>query len=311
MEIDGSDRFPELTLRRSDVLIAVCGYEVRSRHVSGLLRHQTCRRLCIDFETVEDETYRINREWFSQHGFDFVSATSTGLTSRLRDYVYGDEPPPELPLTVVADLSSMSRYIMASVIESLIGSVPQHKTKIHLVYNLSGYTPPPPDVVDVLKSEPVSTYFAGELGDTSTPVALIVGLGYEPGRALGCLDQFEPRVAFAFRPTGSDSRFRPDIDSANASFLELIGEEHVLEYEVTRPMELFQQLQSLVRGLGASARVVVVPFGPKIFAASALLLSVIERTNLSIWRVTGEAFEEAKDRAPTDEFSVFSITVEP
>jgi hypothetical protein len=132
-------------------------------------------------------------------------------------------------------------------------------------------------------------------------------VGYEPGRALGCLDGFEASSAFAFRARGGGPEFERDVDEANADFFGVIGGDQVFDYDVRDPMATFASISSLVTGLSRSTRVVIIPFGPKIFAAAAMLAAITSRSDAAVWRVSGEHFEEPALRPPTNNFCHFRV----
>jgi hypothetical protein len=308
MDVTGDGTFPEIALSASDCLIAVCGYEKRSLNVVERFKNTEVRRIGIDFETIEIPGYPENRTTMDSHGFDFIPARAFDLVQQIRRKISSAGSTLEqVEPIVVVDVSSMSRSVLAQTIEALVAVGAPSAKAIYFVYNSSAYTYPPSTVIDVLKSQPASPFFAGSLDDSSRPIALIMGLSYEPGRALGCMDQFEAVDVFAFRPHGGDSRFQADIDESNRVFIDLIGEERVIPYSVENPMALYNDLRSLVLGLTVSHRVVVVPFGPKIFSTAAMLIALDQPRGVSIWRVTGETFEPPVQREATEIFCFYRI----
>lgn len=300
---------PGLPVREQDArhaVVACCGYESRGTYIAKHILSEADNRVCLDFESTDSEVYLANKEWFTRNDFRFIPSDAKA-TAALHDWVSGFLAQGEGKCVVHVDISSMSRTLLAACIEAVVAHK-EDRCTLKLLYCPSRYVPRPKDVVPVVSSAPVSAFFAGTIRDSSEPISLIIGVGYEPNRALGCLDQFEASNAYAFRARGGELGFESDVDEANRDFFAVIGRDHILDYDVDDPMSAFYGLSSLVSGLGSASRVVIIPFGPKIFAAAALLVAIGEGRHAAVWRVSGEAFESPTERPPTDRFCHFSVS---
>jgi len=138
--------------------------------------------------------------------------------------------------------------------------------------------------------------FAG-LSFPHRATALVVGLGYDPGRALGIHEELDPNVVASFvaRPA-VDVRYERSTLEANRDFLELVDEALRFEYPILDFLTTFQRLDGICRGLSAEAGTVLVPLGPKIFALASFLVAARQR-EVSVWRVSAGTRADPVDRA--------------
>src|SRR5207237_63415 len=135
-------------------------------------------------------------------------------------------------------------------------------------------------------AEPLGWPFAGVHRDASLPLALIVGVGYEPDRALGVFDSIECSASLVFVPIGPDPRYLADVLTANQPLLDVVGQQGRVDYDLNHPLDVMQKLASVCGGLVNDHRIIVVPMGPKIFALCTLLVAWNLQFAASVWRVS-------------------------
>jgi len=126
-------------------------------------------------------------------------------------------------------------------------------------------------------------------------LAAIIGTGYEYGRALGILEYLEPSAAWIFNPTGVDDKYDKALTRVNKDLYTLIPRSQVSHYNIDETLACFERIESLVFGLRERSRVLLCPFGPKIFALVCLLVAEIHRPKVTVWRVSGEQSEDPTD----------------
>ena len=99
-------------------------------------------------------------------------------------------------------------------------------------------------------------------------------------------NNLQPDRAFAFIPSGSDSRFEAAVKKANFDFD--FGYENIrlAPYEIHHPLALLDRLLTLTSDASLTERVVIVPHGPKIFAALATMVGLIRAPLITVMRVS-------------------------
>ncbi len=200
-------------------------------------------------------------------------------------------------LRVAVDISSMTRRRLASVLltaDALADS--GRPVQVDFFYCPAEYQPADPSPSSAMEAGPVLPEFAGRLRSVSLPVGAVIGLGYEPQRALGAFELLEPSRAWSFRPYGGPERYGTDVLSANRPLLEILGSEAVFDYDVSAGADLLYALDSFVFALESEYRLVLIPMGPKIFALSCLLLGLgSDRSRPAVWRIGERVYDTARD----------------
>lgn len=174
---------------------------------------------------------------------------------------------PSASETILVDMSSCSRSTIATVLLVLSAAI-ESRLQLTIAYALSEFDEPPNGELPSHISEPVVGDLAGWSDDLSKPPCAIIGLGFEPGRALGCIDYLEIPEVRLFMLLRNRCRFLAAVESANALLIEQARKENVLPYDVTEPSTTHQKLESLVRGLFPICRPVLIPLGPKFFCGA-------------------------------------------
>lgn len=129
---------------------------------------------------------------------------------------------------------------------------------------------------------------------------MVAGLGYEYGLAVGLINRLEPRLTVCFRAVGHDPRYEEACRIANLDFDFGGNPTEVGSYPIRNPAVAFDYLENVVYGMSKSFRVVIVPLGPKLFAALATLIAIKNFSIVSVWRVAAQL--EVSDVTPCAEF---------
>lgn len=292
-----------------DIRLFVCGYESRSPFVSQQHADNSGSTIVLDYECKNVIQYNINHDYFSS----IIDAKFIGVNelmvatlkvklaeiiSKLKDK----------EVTVLFDVSSCSRSVMARVL-LVLNDVLVQPSKVTCVYALSAFSMPPNGELPSHISEPVVGDLSGWSDDLAKAPCAVIGLGFEPGRAIGCMDYLEIPEVRLFMPVGVDGRFADAVRAANAVLIDEAGSSNVLPYDVLDPSSTYQKLESLVHGLLAQYRPVLIPLGPKMLAALSIILAIKLHPRVCVWRTSAGSGEEVEDKVASGEISVFTTTL--
>jgi hypothetical protein len=203
------------------------------------------------------------------------------------------------PLQVLLDISSMPRCVMAGVIAAFEDMPSPHTSiEITVTYCLAKYVPPPSKQLSNKIAKPVHPNFTGFALDPGLPVASIVGLGYEKGKALGAVEYLQSADWWVFVPTSEESRYLRKVQLHNATILNGVRDQQKFEYSVHSPLNVLTRLESLVASLVRTHKPVLLPFGPKIFFFCALLTALVHK-RCAVWDVSGDSEPIRTDVTPS------------
>lgn len=288
--------FANDSLEEWDVLVGAVGYEHRSRHVPLTWAERSQLRIASAFDTHKTLSYADNWRALADRGFNIEEHAEGEIRYWLYKHLLDIEARSDAPLRLGIDVSSFSRSRLAQLILAAADIAMIRDVTIDFGYAPATFIPPAEadTIIEVLG--PVTPEFAGWTDEPETPTTCIIGLGYEPERAVGALEYLEPVGAWAFTPTGVDDRYDSSLERANETVWDANPRPVRIVYGVDQPLWTFVQLESLVFGLKRMTRPVLVPFGPKIFAAMCLLAALAHQPETAVWRVSGGQSEEPLDR---------------
>lgn len=216
---------------------------------------------------------------------------------------------PDSPIGICLDVSCMSRSLMGALIASVKALATRHRVELKLIYTLTKFNKPPENWSTVIRRiGPVHPEFAGWTSRPELPVAVIVALGYERGKATGAVEYLEPRDKWIYVPNSPEKRFLHEVETQNKKLLaDAVG--HRLDYDVTSPVDAYHSMLSLVRGMQNLSRPILLPFGPRIFFALSLLVTLLIE-EASVWYVDGENTESTDNLQPSGNTVLFSCRIE-
>lgn len=289
-----------------DVLIAACGYEGRARAVAQEFHDVAKKKLAIGFTTQHELEYRANSEWFESAGFDFLEVSDSVFRETVDQYLLQCASD-RSELSVEVDISCFNRSRLAHLVDAL-RSLPTKEVKVTFRYSIAEFTPPVEDVAPTVSVEPVIPQFAGWTTRPDRPPAAIVGLGYEPNKAIGIVDHLEINNAtWAYYPLGPIPEYYQRVLEANQSLLDIIqADGRCQPYDLNEPTQLFSEMNSLVDKLKTHFNAVLIPFGPKLFALVALLVATLH-DDVGVWRVSSGSLEMPVNRKPSGHIVSVSV----
>lgn len=251
-----------------DVFIHALGYEHRS--VEFLRRDiiQAKTTLSVALQTSSLLSYDQNARICQQKGTVFVPAS--GVRDAIKEVFKARKKP---SLNIVVDISSLTRRLIAEVLVELCF----HKSsieKVTLFYTPQEFSDPEPNFAKMGALRAITPELTAFDSDPDQPIALMLGLGFEYGLGLGLIDLIEPEQTICFRATGFDLRYDEAVKSANFDFDFSTANLLVQPYSLTDPLRAYSSMNNIAYGLLASHRIEIVPLGPKIFSAYAVLLAL-------------------------------------
>jgi hypothetical protein len=270
--------------RESIGVIAACGYESRSSTITDIVSRQVSVRKVIAFEEADSLFARQRNEVvFRDAGFHVIQSsggkpgTIFNAVEELLSSATAQRP------GIIIDISSMTRVWHGGVVRALMRSA-RSAGVTYFVYIRAKFSPPAKDSSHTEVVAPVEGF--ASLAPPNLPIALVVGLGYEPERALGLHQLLDPEKTVVMVPRlGKQDRFFTAVKRSNADILGRLPKGNVFEYPVDQPAATFRMLESISIGLAHNYRVVLASLGPKLFGIDCFLLAS-RHPEFSVWRVS-------------------------
>lgn len=289
------------------VLIATCGYEQRSVQFSRVENVGSYDRIfIIDYVSEGIHSYDRNKcELLDSLPADRTSWVRSDCLSELLT---------ALPSVGVAgkrmdiDCSSMDRSALAKILANVKARSESYES-LNILYFPQTFLPPSFNLEAVNRFGPIARQFSGSSRSSSERMCLIMGVGYEFGKAIGAQDYLEPDEMYAFHPIGTDPGFEQAILKANSSF-DFVGDpEKVIAYPLHDPAALLDNLLALIDFKRRTHRVMLLPMGPKIFAALCLVVALRFHPDIRVWRFSTEdpSRSNARDAYPSGERIAFDV----
>lgn len=289
-----------------DALIYSVGYEARSRHVAEVLRLRCQRLVALGFLSHHTLSFDVNARWAKKYAHWFECLPAQEIVGTVEEQILKAVETAEGRVRIAVDVSSFSRDRLGSVIlATLAVAADQPEAVVHFLYAPARFSRSPAADVGEIGVADLIDGFVGWAFDPAQATVAIVGLGYEPGRALGAIELLEPGRLALYLPRGIDGRFDRASETANAGLLGPVSRD-VREYRVLRPRTLYGELAEIASGL-PDLRPVFVPFGPKVFACCAMLVSALAEEAVPVWRISGGELEPPRQRSAVGEIAGLEV----
>lgn len=272
-----------------DLGIFGLGYESRSLDCFVGRGSGCSRSVAIGYSYfLEEFDYRSNKESFLDRGAEVRETDDKGLLQVLQNLIdpsqLGQEP------TILLDISVFSRHRLCKILWFLFGSLPVG-ARVVVNYSVAEFVDPPVLGYPVRQFGPVIEELNTLPGRPSLPISVIVGLGYEPEKALGAVGVLDPGTVFFLVPLGVDSRYEESVRVSNQALLASYGSQAQLTYSIERPYSTYIDLKGLLSRLRLESRVMILPLGPKVLSAISIVLAWEYYPDISVWRVSSEEAE--------------------
>jgi hypothetical protein len=211
-------------------------------------------------------------------------------------------------LRVGIDISSMNRTMIANTVMALC-QASRFFEGIEFYYMPANFREPDQDFPTIENIGAVIPEFSGQDVDTSLPVCIVMGVGYEYGLAVGLINRIEPARAICFAATGHDEQYVSAVRQANLNFEFGLPNIYVSEYNVLDARTGFKLVSDVVSGVIRGARAVLVPMGPKLFALICNLIALRFFGAVAVWRIVSEP-GAIRDSFPDRRFVTAEIDME-
>lgn len=298
----------ELRRNEYDLAIGSAGFERRARYIIEEFQPKAAVAWAPAFVNRQVLEFDRNNKVLSGLGYDTTPVDDGSFRDHLDKKIQQSLGNSDhgSSIRVVVDVSSMSRLRMATIVDAF--RFLPHKTTVHIdfVYSVSAFAAPPKENLPIVECGPVTPEFAGWSYDPSLSAAAVFGAGYEQDQVIGVLDLLEAAEVWVFVPDGPDGKYLQSVNEANETLWEEVPENQRFYYKVLRPFETFTQVESLLYGLRARRRPVVVPFGPKSFTVVCLLACASLGPQIPVWRVSTGQSETPEDRIGTSDIAGIS-----
>lgn len=290
-----------------DLAIFGLGYESRSTAAYKKFATEAKTVIIVGYETNRNAVkYAENRLFYQENEVEIIENDCDSIINTVKERVIDLLKEIKSP-KIFLDITVMSRHRMANIIYNLLTDLSKGSI-ITICYNLSYYIEPPCGLQPVKKLGPIIDELSGDLGSLSMPTSIVFGLGYEEHKALGVYNYYDADYSYAFIPKNQYSDFESKVKLNNTPLLNAISEHNTFYYDVTNPYATYIDLKSLIISLTDISRTILVPLGPKIFAAIAVILGFELYPKLPVLRVSSLHSEEPVERASHKEV-LFSIII--
>lgn len=269
---------------RTDFFVGCIGYEDRS---TFLLRESFCAP---GISHILFDYHAVNAGGLGLCSYDRNVEIANRVGPKIeRDFeaflkLFSAELEAKEDATLVIDITSFDRAKLAGLILEVF-RLKRAPRQVRLMYSPRSFEHFEVLKFDVVQSfGPVLPEFFGSADGFEKPLSLILGAGYEYGKAVGAVDTLEPDHIYCFRPTGTDPRFDEEIDRANVNFSFISTQENIFRYDLNDAYSLYSDLRKLIEHESVEQSVLVLPMGPKLFAALCLLIATAMHPRVMVWR---------------------------
>jgi len=291
-----------------DLLLGTIGYEHRARYIAEHLRIKATQRIAIGFQLDRIFNYEENSNWYRSAEFEIHHLDDASFGRLLKDRLteIARQPKSNDAVRLCIDISSMTRIRMAMIMQLLVDARLGIPLEADFLYAMASFSPPPTSSVPNRHVGPVLPSFSGWWTAPERPLAAAVGLGYEENKALGAVEHIQASSIWTFQPISPIQAYSPALDQANRTLLNLVPPENKFNYRVDRPFDAFVELESFTFGITRNHNLVLLPFGPKVFALCALMVGLLH-PEVAVWRVSGA--EEPSDRRASGDVCGLGLSI--
>ena len=290
-----------------DLLLYTVGYETRSGYA---VQHVSANdHIAMHYDEIDQFSYKSNLRFASERSHALLNVKQSDeneIYEQIDHKLAALAKSNSGPLVVGLDISSMQKELISSILSQLFLLSNSHDISLKIIYSSGEYKPPPKQSGVYTDFHPISG-LEGWTIYPENPLTVVLGLGYEQDQAAGVLEYFDPSGAWAFLPMGDDDRFLESVKESNESLwnFELLKDHCFLNYKVDQPGLLFSEVRGLIDALRRRSRVAIVPAGPKIYSAVAILVALELESEVSLWRASSHDHVEISDTMPSGKIIQF------
>ncbi|EIV1853394.1 hypothetical protein ACHELK_003149 [Vibrio vulnificus] len=295
------------TVNYYDLAIVGLGYESRAITTCNSVKDNLNSIIAVGYrEHTSAYSYKSNYSFYQELNANIIEENDQELFKKLHSIINTDWA--NRQINCLLDITVMSRTRLATILMLLMENLKKGST-IRICYELAEYSSPSKEISPIRKIGPIIESLSGSMGDIELPSSIVLGLGYELGKAIGISNYLDTEQQYLLIPKSIDSRFEDDIYSNNKSLIESTSKNCIFEYDVCNPYVSYLNLRELLIAISEVSRPIVVPLGPKILSALCVILSKEMDYSLPIWRVSSEHNEVPVDRRSSGHMYELSLRI--
>ncbi|NVJ62467.1 MAG: hypothetical protein HWE27_18910 [Gammaproteobacteria bacterium] len=291
-----------------DLSIIGLGYESRAEYQFNKNKEILGHIVSVGYDKYTNFfNYPGLKDKYKSSGIDIIEGNDDDVIFNTINWL-NDEICTDKPINVFIDITVMSRKRLSALIYHLLENLPK-KSTLTISYELSSFVQAPSGLSPIRKVGEVIPQLSGDIGDLNYPTSVVLGLGYEEGKALGLVNFIDAEYNYIFVPIGKDIRFDRTVSDNNRILFEGIPENRIFKYRLEHPYNTYLDLRDLVLSISEFSSPLLAPLGPKIFAAISVVLAKELDQGMPVWRVSSEQEEEPVDRAASGNTLQLSIVL--
>lgn len=292
-----------------DFFIYAVGYETRSGYAVQKIHSTEHIALC--YEQTDKFAYANNLKYAQSQGhqlFDTPMNSDAELFDQITSKIEKLSGENDKLVVVGIDVSSMQKELISTLMSQIFKLSKSFEILLRVIYTTGQYKAPEEHSGVYTDFHPIKG-LEGWTAYPERPLSVVLGLGYEQDQAAGVIEYFDPSGCWAFVPLGDDDQFIKDVKKSNDSLwnFQLLKEDSFLDYQVDQPGLLYSEIKGLVSVLSKKSRVIMVPAGPKIFNAIAILVALELENEISLWRASSHDHIKITDTLPADKIVQFDF----
>lgn len=297
--------FEKVSKENFDFIICASGYEKRASYFYSKfceINNHPTERISFHFEDRKVLSREENDKFFKSHDFVPKNISNSNLKQLIEIYSEIFSHTNDLSIKILFDYSCMTKVMYAALLKYFEVSNGLFK-EITIYFNYTqAIFSEPTDTKSNLHNQPLPLFPTVEMTDKR--IALIVGLGYERGKAQGLIEymQIENSDTYLFYTSkANNENFFNRINDNNGYVLNKIPLANHFEYEIKNTTHTLNLLESLCNYLlSNNFRVIIAPLGPKLFSLLSILLT-IKYNELTVLRVSDGIKGDPTERFPNTE----------
>jgi hypothetical protein len=306
MELDNARQISSdrLQNQKFDAFIAVSGYESRGTFLTSQINLELIpNKIVLAFNEKKELLYReLNDKKFAELGFTFyeVSAGDSAVLPKIFEDLFLRLKKKDIDILI--DYSSMPKLWYSEMINYFISDEETFaNVNLWFSYSPSEYTRSVTTISNKYL-DPIKPSI-----QNNKPVALILGLGYEKGRAEEIAKNLNSQATFVFYANPAvDERYVNEVLENNQAVLKKIKQEQIISYPIFDLNSVNDSLTQLCINLRMNHQILLVPVGPKPFTLMCFILAA-RYPDIKICRVSSVINSVATDRKAHGELLVYKV----
>lgn len=292
-----------------DLSIVGLGYEQRASKRFNQERETLGEVLVLGYlKHNKTPQYQENKANYLSHDTTVFEGDDHDVKSRLIQWLTDNSSSNSEAMKVLIDITVFSRSRLSALLYILIKALPKGSI-LTISYEISQFVEPTTGLSPIKTVGDVIPELSGSIGDLTKPTSLILGLGYEDGKALGLANYIDSEFNFAFLPTGIDQRFDELVLKNNQALLNEIPSSRIINYRLDQPYNTYLDMRDLTNAVSSYTAPLIAPLGPKMLTAISVLVAIEFDELIPVWRVSSEFEEQPVDRKASGHCISLSVAI--